>query len=131
MKYIDELGGMNIFFVYDNGTVVTPPLTGTILPGITRDSVITLARAAGHTVRERPISFDEWRTKTESGKIREAFACGTAAVITPIGTVRYAGGEFTMPSGADGEVTTSLRQSLVDIQRGRIEDPYGWVRRVL
>jgi branched-chain amino acid aminotransferase len=130
LKYIDELGGMNIFFVYDDGTLVTPPLTGTILPGITRDSVITLARAAGHRVEERPVSFDEWRTGTGSGRIREAFACGTAAVITPIGTVRSADGEFTMPNGGNGEVAASLRQSLVDIQRGRAEDPYGWVHRV-
>ena len=93
--------------------------------------MITLAKAAGHKVKERKVSFDEWRTGTESGKIVEAFACGTAAVITPIGTVRYAGGEFTMPSGGMGDVTRSLRQSLVDIQRGRAEDPYGWVRRVL
>jgi branched-chain amino acid aminotransferase len=130
LKYIDELGGMNIFFVYEDGTLVTPPLTGTILPGITRDSVITLARAAGHRVEERPVSFDEWRTGTGSGRIREAFACGTAAVITPIGTVRSADGEFTMPNGGNGEVAASLRQSLVDIQRGRAEDPYGWVHRV-
>src|SRR4029453_13828785 len=73
-RYIDELGGMNIFFVYDDGTLVTPPLTGTILPRITRDSVITLARAAGHRVEERLVSFDEWRTGTESGRLREAFA---------------------------------------------------------
>jgi branched-chain amino acid aminotransferase len=130
LKYIDELGGMNIFFVYDDGTLVTPPLTGTILPGITRDSVITLARAAGHQVDERLVSFEEWRTGTESGRIREAFACGTAAVITPIGTVRYADGEFTMPNGGNGEVAAALRQSLVDIQRGRAEDPYGWVHHV-
>ncbi len=131
LKYIDELGGMNIFFVFEDGTLATPPLTGTILPGITRDSVITLAKAAGHKVKERKVSFDEWRTGTESGKIVEAFACGTAAVITPIGTVRYTGGEFTMPNGGMGVVTKSLRQSLVDIQRGRTKDLYGWVRRVL
>ena len=130
LKYIDELGGMNIFFVYDDGTLVTPPLTGTILPGITRDSVMTLARDAGHRVEERLVSFDEWRSGTESGRIREAFACGTAAVITPIGTVRFADGEFTMPNGGSGEVAASLRQSLVDIQRGRAKDPYGWVHHV-
>jgi branched-chain amino acid aminotransferase len=128
MKYIDELGGMNIFFVYEDGHLVTPPLTGTILPGITRDSVLTLAREAGHTVEERPVSFDEWRTGTESGQIREAFACGTAAVITPIGAVRYASGEFTMPT--DGQVASSLRQSLVDIQRGRTPDTHNWVHHI-
>jgi branched-chain amino acid aminotransferase len=131
LKYIDELGGMNIFFVYADGHLVTPPLTGTILPGITRDSVITLAQAGGRTVEERPISFDEWRTGVESGEIVEAFACGTAAVITPIGTIRYDGGEFVMPNKGKGKVGAALRKSLVDIQRGRAKDKYGWVRRVL
>jgi branched-chain amino acid aminotransferase len=122
---------MNIFFVYEDGHLVTPPLTGTILPGITRDSVITLAREQGRAVEERPVSFDEWRTGTESGQIREAFACGTAAVITPIGTVRFNGGEFTMPNDGNGEVASALRQSLVDIQRGRTPDTHNWVHRVL
>jgi len=128
MKYIDELGGMNIFFVHQDGHFVTPPLTGTILPGITRDSVLTLAREAGRTVEERPVSFEEWRTGTESGEIVEAFACGTAAVITPVGAVRYAGGAFTMPT--DTPVASALRQSLVDIQRGRTPDTHNWVHRV-
>jgi branched-chain amino acid aminotransferase len=131
MKYIEELGGMNIFFVHADGHLVTPPLSGTILPGITRDSVITLARAAGREVEERPVTLDEWRNGVASGEIVEAFACGTAAVITPIGTVRYAGGEFTMPNKGKGKVAASLRKSLVDIQRGRVKDRYGWVRRVI
>jgi branched-chain amino acid aminotransferase len=131
LKYIDELGGMNIFFVHADGHLVTPPLSGTILPGITRDSIMTLAAAAGREVQERPVSFDEWRTGTGNGEITEAFACGTAAVITPIGTVRYAGGEFTMPGKGKGKVAAALRKSLVDIQRGRAKDKYGWVRRVL
>jgi branched-chain amino acid aminotransferase len=131
MKYIEELGGMNIFFVHADGHLVTPPLSGTILPGITRDSVITLARAAGREVEERPVTLDEWRNGVASGEIVEAFACGTAAVITPIGTVRYAGGEFTMPNKGKGRVAASLRKSLVDIQRGRVKDRYGWVRRVI
>jgi len=129
-RYVDELGGMNIFFVYDDGTLVTPPLTGTVLPGITRDSVMTLARHAGRTVTERPVGFDEWQADAASGRLREVFACGTAAVITPIGTVRHSGGEFTVADGGAGEVTVGLRQSLVDIQRGRAEDPFGWVHRV-
>ena len=131
MKYIEELGGMNIFFVHADGHLVTPPLSGTILPGITRDSIITLARASGREVEERPVTFDEWRTGTASGEIVEAFACGTAAVITSIGTVRYADGEFTMPNKGKGKVAASLRKTLVDIQRGRAKDRYGWVRRVL
>jgi branched-chain amino acid aminotransferase len=129
-RFVDELGGMNIFFVYDDGTLVTPELTGTILPGITRDSVITLARHRGWTVLERPISFDEWRTDAVSGRLREVFACGTAAVLTPIGVVRSSGGEFQVADGGPGEVTMGLREQLVNIQRGRAPDPFGWVKRV-
>jgi len=129
--YVDELGGMNIFFVYDDGSLAPPPVTGTILDGITRDSIITLAREAGHEVREEPISFDSWRADAASGRLREVFACGTAAVVTPIGTVRWRGGEFTVADGGTGPVTTELRTSLVDIQRGRIADTHGWVHRVL
>jgi branched-chain amino acid aminotransferase len=130
-RYVDELGGMNVFFVYDDSSLVTPPLTGTILPGITRDSVLTLAQHAGRQVTERPVSFQEWQADAASGRLREVFACGTAAVITPIGTVRHPGGEFTIADGAPGGVTVGLRQSLVDIQRGRAEDRFGWVHRVL
>src|SRR5690606_21740041 len=100
------------------------------LAGITRDSIMTLASAQGLTVVERPVSIDEWRADAASGKLREAFACGTAAVVTPIGTVRSADGEFVIADGAAGDVTTTLRQTLVDIQRGVAPDPYGWVRRV-
>ncbi|MFF5293508.1 branched-chain amino acid aminotransferase [Paractinoplanes globisporus] len=130
-KYIDELGGMNVFFVLDDGSLATPPLTGTILPGITRDSVIRLAERAGRRVVERPVSMDEWREGAASGAIREAFACGTAAVITPIGTVKSPDFEFTVAGGGSGEVTMGLRKELVDIQRGRAADPFGWVHRVL
>jgi branched-chain amino acid aminotransferase len=130
-KYVDELGGMNIFYVYDDDTLVTPPLTGTILPGITRDAIITLALWNGLKVVERPYSFDEWQTDAKSGRLREAFACGTAAVITPIGTVRSASTEFTIGDGNSGVVTEKLRSQLVDIQRGRTEDRHGWVHRVL
>ncbi|MBU2662060.1 branched-chain amino acid aminotransferase [Actinoplanes bogorensis] len=130
-KYIDELGGMNVVFVLDDGTLVTPPLTGTILPGITRDSIIKLAERDGRKVEERPVSLEEWRSGATSGRIREAFACGTAAVITPIGAVKSADGEFVVADGGTGSVTTSLRKQLVDIQRGRASDPFGWVHRVL
>jgi branched-chain amino acid aminotransferase len=129
-KYVDELGGMNIVFVLDDGSLVTPPLTGTILPGITRDSILKLARRAGRRVEERPVSLDEWREGAESGRIREVFACGTAAVITPIGKVKSAEGDFTIADGGSGEVTTALRQELSDIQRGRAEDPFGWVHKI-
>jgi branched-chain amino acid aminotransferase len=127
-RYVDELGGMNVFFVYDDDTLVTPPLTGTILPGITRDSIIKLAADDGLTVVERPYSFEEWRADVASGRLREAFACGTAAVITSIGRVAWPDGEFTMPSEA--KMTERLRDQLVDIQRGRTPDKHGWVRRV-
>jgi branched-chain amino acid aminotransferase len=130
-KYIDELGGMNIFFVLDDGSLVTPPLTGTILPGITRDSIIKLAQREGRQVAERKVSFDEWREGAASGRIRESFACGTAAVITSIGTVRFPDGEFTVADGGAGAVTEALRRQLQDIQRGRAEDPFGWVHKVL
>jgi branched-chain amino acid aminotransferase len=129
-RYVDELGGMNVFYVYDDGSLVTPPLTGTILPGITRESVMMLAESAGRTVMERPVAFDEWRADAASGRLREVFACGTAAVITPIGTVRHPAGEFVIGDGGPGEVTLDLRRSLVDIQRGRAADPFGWVYRV-
>jgi branched-chain amino acid aminotransferase len=93
--------------------------------------VIKLAGLAGRSVLERPVTFEEWQSDASSGRLREVFACGTAAVITPIGTVRHPGGEFTMADGGPGEVTLQLRQSLVDIQRGRAPDPFGWVHRVL
>ncbi|RKN30126.1 branched-chain amino acid aminotransferase [Micromonospora musae] len=130
-RYVDELGGMNVFFVYDDGSVVTPPLTGAILPGIIRESVLTLAAQAGHRVEERPVSFDDWQADATSGRLREAFACGTAAVVTPIGQVKSPDGEFLIGGGEPGQVTMALRQQLVDIQRGDAPDPHGWVTRLL
>jgi branched-chain amino acid aminotransferase len=130
-RFVDELGGMNVFLVFDDGSITTPPLTGTILPGITRDSVLTLARDSGATVREEPYSLAEWRVDAASGRLREAFACGTAAVVTPIGRVRSAQGEIVMGDGGSGDTTMRLRAQLVDIQRGRAADPHGWVHRIL
>jgi branched-chain amino acid aminotransferase len=121
---------MNIMLVMDDGSLVTPPLGGTILPGITRDSLIKLAGRAGRRVEERPVSIEEFREGATSGRIREAFACGTAAVITPIGRVKSQDGEFLVADGGSGETTMALRQELQDIQRGRAEDPFGWVHRV-
>jgi branched-chain amino acid aminotransferase len=129
-RWVEELGGMNVFFVFEDGSLQTPPLSGTILPGITRDSLITLARAEGLTVREEPYAFDQWRKDAESGRLKEAFACGTAAVVTPIGRVKSPEGEFAMGSGGPGQTTMRIKQKLVDIQRGVAPDPHGWVQRI-
>jgi branched-chain amino acid aminotransferase len=128
-KWIDELGGMNIFFVMDDRSIITPPLN-TILPGITRESVMKLASDAGYKVAETPYSFDQWQADARSGKLREAFACGTAAVIAGIGKVKYRGGEFAIGNSGDGEATTKLRAQLTGIQRGTVDDTYGWMRSV-
>nr|WP_255354053.1 branched-chain amino acid aminotransferase [Phenylobacterium sp. Root700] len=125
-RWIEELGGMNIFFVMDDDVLVTPPLGGTILPGITRDSIIALARDAGLTVQEAPYAFDQWRADAASGRLREVFACGTAAVVAAVGKVRHTGGEFVIGSGADGAITERLRAQLTGIQRGERADPQGW-----
>lgn len=129
-KWIEELGGMNVFFVMEDGSLITPPLTGTILPGITRDSIITLAREQGMTVREELYSIDQWREDAQSGRLVESFACGTAAVVTPIGRVRSPDFDFTIGSGGPGQTTQRIRSLLVDIQRGRTADTHGWIERL-
>jgi branched-chain amino acid aminotransferase len=129
-RWIEELGGMNIFFVMRDGSLVTPPLTGTILPGITRASLIQLARDEGLTVREEPYGIDQWRADAASGALAEAFACGTAAVVTPIGTVAGPDYRFQVGSGATGQTTARLLQRLSDLQRGRTPHPHGWLTRV-
>ena len=129
-RWVEELGGMNIFFVFDDGSLQTPPLTGTILPGVTRDSLITLARDLGLTVKEEPYSIDQWQKDATSGRLREAFACGTAAVITPIATVKGRKYGFTMGDGSAGPVALRLKKALLDLQTGRAPDPHGWVDKV-
>jgi len=129
-KWVEELGGMNLYFVFDDGSLVTPALTGTILPGITRDSLLTLARDEGLSVREERYSLDQWREDAGSGKLVECFACGTAAVVTPVGKVAGHDGEFTIGSGGPGQLTQRLKDRLVAIQRGQAADPHGWVMKL-
>lgn len=129
-RWIEELGGMNLFFVFEDGSIQTPPLGGTILPGITRDALLTLARAEGVTVREEPYSIDQWRADAESGRLTESFACGTAAVVTPVGKVSGAHGSFTIGAGGPGQFTTRMKDRLVSIQRGLAPDPHNWVMRL-
>ncbi|MEU0300960.1 branched-chain amino acid aminotransferase [Streptomyces sp. NPDC006175] len=133
-KWVEELGGMNLYFVYgqeDGGKrIVTPSLTGSLLAGITRDSLLTVARDLGYASEEARVSIDQWRADTENGTLTEVFACGTAAVITPVGTVKSAGGEWTQGDGTPGEVTMKLRDRLLDIQRGTAEDTHGWMHKL-
>lgn len=129
-KWIEELGGMNLYFVFDDGTLLTPELTGTILAGITRDSLLTLAREEGLTVNEGRYSIDQWREDAQSGRLVETFACGTAAVVTSVGRVSGRDGEFTIGSGGPGQLTQRLKDRLVAIQRGQAEDRHGWIRKV-
>ncbi|MBF5089776.1 branched-chain amino acid aminotransferase [Novosphingobium sp. NBM11] len=129
-KWVEELGGMNLFFVFDDGSILTPELTGTILPGITRESLIRLAQEEGLTVREGRYSLDQWKADAASGRLVETFACGTAAVVTPVGRVSGHDGAFTIGSGGPGQLTQKLRQKLVAIQRGDAPDTHGWVKRI-
>lgn len=126
-KYVEELGGMNMYFVFDDGSIVTPE-TGTILEGITRSSIIELAGKMGHQVTERKFGIDEWRDGVASGRITEIFACGTAAVVTPVGSLKYAGGETAAPASQD--LTMRIREALVGVQLGRAEDTFGWMRKI-
>ena len=130
-RWVEEMGGMNLFFVLDGGTrLMTPALTGTLLPGVVRDSLLQLAPELGLTVEEGRISVDEWRKGAEDGSISEVFACGTAAVIAPVGHAKSSSGEWTMGDGGSGEVTLRLRQALLDLQYGRAADPHGWMHPV-
>ena len=125
--HIEELGGMNLFFVYKEGHVATPALDGNILHGITRDSVITLIRDRGIALEERLISLDEVRAGVNSGEIVEIFACGTAAVITPVGQLKSRLETIGDENAAAGDLTVSLRQELTGIQYGLVEDRHNWL----
>ncbi|MFD6095377.1 branched-chain amino acid aminotransferase [Nocardiopsis flavescens] len=131
-RWVEEMGGMNLWFVFgsgENARLRTPPLTGTLLPGITRESLLTLAPELGIPAEEKPISTDEWREAAESGELTEVFACGTAAVITPVGFVKSDDGGFTVGDGTPGPVTLRLREELVGLQTGHRPDGHGWVTR--
>jgi branched-chain amino acid aminotransferase len=131
--YIEEMGGMNIWFVHGSGAdarIVTPTATGSLLHGMTRDSLLKLAPDLGIPAFESKISVADWRAGCASGEITEVFACGTAAVITPIGGVRSAAGDWTVGDGKPGPVTSMLRDELVGIQYGRKPDRYGWMHRL-
>ncbi len=132
-RNVEEMGGMNIFFVYRDGdktTLVTPRLTGSLLPGVTRDSLLTLGADLGYAVEERTVSIENWIEDLRSGKMTEAFACGTAAVITPIGALKGRHGELSIGGGACGPVAQRLREHLLDIQYGVTPDVHGWMRRI-
>ncbi|GFE21874.1 branched-chain amino acid aminotransferase [Streptomyces nigrescens] len=128
-KWVEELGGMNLYFVYGD-KIVTPTLTGSLLAGVTRDSLLSVARDLGYASEEARVSIDQWKTDTANGTLTEVFACGTAAVITPVGTVKSAGGEWTQSDGEPGKVTLKLREALLDIQRGVAEDKHGWMHEL-
>ncbi|MFD7612810.1 branched-chain amino acid aminotransferase [Streptomyces sp. NPDC059828] len=130
-RWVEEMGGMNLFFVRGTGpgaTVVTPSLTGTLLPGVTRDSLLTLAGERGYAVTEERISVEQWRKECEEGVISETFACGTAALVTPVGHVRDTEGAWLVGGGQPGPVTMELRATLTDLHRGRTADTHGWIR---
>jgi branched-chain amino acid aminotransferase len=130
-RWVEEMGGMNLFFVYADGRIVTPELTGALLPGITRDALLTLARDLGHSAEEGRIDVEGWRKGNASGDITEVFACGTAAVITPVGTVKYRGGSWPVGDGMPGRVSMALREKLLAIQHGQVPDRHGWIHRVI
>lgn len=128
-RFLEELGGMNVVLVYRDGTLVTPQ-SDSILEGITRDSVLQLAEDRGYRVDRRRVTIDEWREGHESGEITEAFACGTAAVVTPIGLLKAADFSIGSAEAVPGELTMSLREELTAIQYGRAEDRHGWMHRL-
>jgi len=132
-RFVEEMGGMNLFFCYQadaQARLVTPALTGSLLPGITRDSLLKLAPEMGIPTEEGRISVSQWRSESESGELTEAFACGTAAVITPVGRVKSAHGDWVVGDGQPGPVTMRLRDELLGIQYGRRPDPYGWIHKI-
>jgi branched-chain amino acid aminotransferase len=129
-RYVEEMSGMNLFLVRGSGAnaqIVTPALTGTLLPGITRDTILRLAGRHGFIAVEERLSLDQWRRECLDGTITEAFACGTAAVVTPVGQVRDQDGDFRIGDGRSGPVTTTLRTALTDLHHGVVDDIDDWL----
>ncbi|WP_062205782.1 branched-chain amino acid aminotransferase [Streptomyces sp. NBRC 109706] len=132
-RWVEEMGGMNLYFVRGSGAdaqIVTPQLSGTLLPGITRDSLLRIASDLGYSTGEVKISTDDWHEGSASGVITEVFACGTAAVITPVGSVKSAAAAWLVGDGQPGPVTLRLREELLGIQTGQRPDPYGWMHAI-
>ncbi|MBQ6643662.1 MAG: branched-chain amino acid aminotransferase [Saccharopolyspora sp.] len=132
-RAVEEMGGMNLFFVLGSGPgarLVTPELSGSLLPGVTRSSLLELGADLGLQVEQRRITTDEWEKKARSGELTEVFACGTAAVITPVGHVKHQEGEFTIADGEPGPVTMRLRERLTKIQQGAEPDEHGWMTKL-
>ncbi|MDF3289262.1 MULTISPECIES: branched-chain amino acid aminotransferase [Streptomyces] len=128
-RWIEEMGGMNLYFVYGD-KIVTPELTGSLLPGITRLSLLQIAEDLGYEVAEGRISVDDWKNGNADGTLTEVFACGTAAVITPVGSVKSTRDNWTVADGEPGKVTMRLRKALLDIQTGVVPDTHGWMHRL-
>ena len=132
-KWVEEMGGMNLYFVKGKGadaTVITPKLTGTLLPGITRDSILSVAKDLGYKTEEVMLSIDDWRDGVSSGEITEIFACGTAAVVSPVGTAKSNMGTWVTGDGQPGVITMQIRNHLLAIQHGTTPDAHSWVRKV-
>ena len=133
-KWVEEMGGMNLYFIKGSGkdaTVFTPKLTGTLLAGVTRDSILRVAKDLGYKVEEGMLSVEQWRDGVASGEITEIFACGTAAVVSPIGAAKSAQGTWKTGDGEPGPITSQIRNHLLGIQHGTIEDKHGWNVKVI
>jgi len=129
-RYVEEVGAMNICFVYEGNRIITPPLSDSILAGVTRDSVLNLAPDLGYDVSEETVDVFQMLSDLDSGKVTEVFGCGTAAVIAPVGKFGFQDNEYIINEYEPGPVSRRLFKALTDIQYGRVEDPYGWTMKI-
>ncbi len=129
-RYVEEVGAMNICFVYRDGTIATPELTGSILAGVTRDSILKIAGSLGYDTVEKRLDIEEVISDIDSGEVMEVFGCGTAAVISPVGRLAYKGQDHLINNNESGPVATALYEKLTAIQYGRADDPFGWVQQI-